>query len=426
MRARDLSANTRDNLIWPDAAEYDRAMLDWSHTIHDPEVRSGALFRDATGPIHLGGGIVCAYRVSDWVIRCLTRHPPPDLAQRYQAITEHLAAYADEHPQDADWIVPCAFVDPGIYLGGQDWPIVKVALVKDGAPLGAFINEHRHDHEVMRALAERWAALMAHLRTARVAHGDLDLTNVLVCGAASDMRLRLIDYDGMYVPTLAGRALMENGHEHFQPLDAAARHFDADMDNFSALVIYLSIAALAEDPTLWDTCQADEGARLLLGADDFANMGLSLHVAALNRKGTPAVWSCMDALAASIEAGAMPPALDVVLATPPRERTTPVTTRQADTFSPPIPTGQTLALFPSATARVSSELVSATPAPGPAVVGGLVNWSLPDGQPGSSVTLVTTRLARRRRVVFAALWTLTILVTIASIVAAVMSVARTL
>src|SRR5262249_30079822 len=62
---------------------------------------------------------------------------------------------------------------------------------------------------------------------------------------------KLVDYDGMFVPALAGWQSHELGHRNYQhPLRSHA-DFDARLDNFSAWVIYTSLVALSIDASLW-------------------------------------------------------------------------------------------------------------------------------------------------------------------------------
>lgn len=413
MKGRKRQRPSPEMAGWPSAAEYDQAILNRDQTVYDSDIKQGGLFRDASGPIHLGGGMVCAYRVSNWVVRCLTGSPPADLAERYHAITEHLRMRTETHPEEMDWVVPCTCLEPGIRVAGQDWPLIKVDLVTDGLPLGAFVSEHRDDHDLMNLLAGKWLDLMGRLKLAEIAHGDLDLTNVLVCGEPPEIRLRLIDYDGMYVPALAGRVLTEDGHEHFQPVDRTVRRFNGELDRFSALVIYLSLLALARDPTLWDECQADEGGKLLLGSSDFAEPGISPNIALLERRGTPEVRSCLDALMQSLEGRTMPPPLDLVLATPARASRPAAASRPLQAFSPPIPTGKTLVVIPSAAKSApgrSSSFFAAGVGP--------VIWATPAGQPTSSAMLVT-RQTRRRRLALIVTWVVTLLVTAGAVAALV-------
>ena len=61
MRIRPPLARQED-IVWPDASEYDRALLDWSHTVYDPDIRNGALFRDASGSSRLPPGLTALQR----------------------------------------------------------------------------------------------------------------------------------------------------------------------------------------------------------------------------------------------------------------------------------------------------------------------------------------------------------------------------
>ncbi|MGH3181622.1 MAG: hypothetical protein ACRDOE_06925, partial [Streptosporangiaceae bacterium] len=63
-------------------------------------------------------------------------------------------------------------------------------------------------------------------------------------------RLRLVDFDGVWIPQLAGQSPpTEFGHPNYQhPLQHVWGRW---LDTFSALVIYLSLVALGKAPGLW-------------------------------------------------------------------------------------------------------------------------------------------------------------------------------
>jgi hypothetical protein len=65
-----------------------------------------------------------------------------------------------------------------------------------------------------------------------------------------DGQLRLVDFDGVWIPQLAGQSPpTEFGHPNYQhPLH---HNWDRWLDTFSALVIYTSLVALSKDPGLW-------------------------------------------------------------------------------------------------------------------------------------------------------------------------------
>jgi len=76
----------------------------------------------------------------------------------------------------------------------------------------------------------------------------------------------------MYVPALRGFRASEVGHQHYQHPARDVAHFSPDTDNFSALVVYLSLISLAERPELWGK-HHDEN--LLFTRADFSNPGAS-------------------------------------------------------------------------------------------------------------------------------------------------------
>jgi hypothetical protein len=82
------------------------------------------------------------------------------------------------------------------------------------------------------------------------------------------------------------------------------------MDRFSALVIYISLIALAEQPLLWEECRANDENKLLLGAEDFRNLRASKAYQRLRKMPENQVLQkCLDELAISIMNSYMPRSL---------------------------------------------------------------------------------------------------------------------
>src|SRR5204862_7533299 len=79
---------------------------------------------------------------------------------------------------------------------------------------------------------------------------------------------RLIDYDGMFVPSFAGNPSHEFGHRNFQHPARTESDFDAHLDNFSGWVVYLSLIACSVDPSLWGRFGRGEE-HLLFRKEDF-------------------------------------------------------------------------------------------------------------------------------------------------------------
>lgn len=354
---------------WPTLDEYDKALTDAPTTVHDADIRTGKLSYDSR-PLRLNGHsgkYVSVYKMGDWVVKCfftnpvtgqLVIRPPLDINERYQAIND----YVHLHQQRLTFLVPQIWVQRAITINGQVWPFIKAHFIQ--APmLGAFLADMYQEPFVVSALAKQWFAFIDTLESLHIAHGDLDVTNVLVFGTYPQVALHLVDFDSMYVPALHGRKMHEGGHEHFQPpFQLRLRHFDAEMDRFSALVIYLSLIALAENPRLWEQCKANEETRLLLSSDDFRDLGNSSAYKILRmQQNNRELQLCLDELASSIYNARVPRSLSDVLSSPPPER---VRTVQ---LSPQLPPSYIASPIPIPVEFITSNEQSPTTIPVPLV-----------------------------------------------------------
>ncbi|MDP2895959.1 MAG: WD40 repeat domain-containing serine/threonine-protein kinase [bacterium] len=194
----------------------------------------------------------------------------PDHQSRYNEISKHLRVSGI--PYKVDFV----FQQQGIRVHGKWYPIVKMEWV-EGKPLNAHIEAFLGDPVGLRRLSENWLELLRNLAAARVAHGDLQHGNVLVANGA----LRLIDYDGMFVPSLGGLPSHECGHPCYQHPNRRTGDFGLEIDRFSALAIYVAIRALIECPSLWP--QFDNGDNILFRRDDFVNPSRSAVFTALRQ-----------------------------------------------------------------------------------------------------------------------------------------------
>ena len=227
----------------------------------DPELQTGTPALTAMGvPRPYSGGHASVYRISNngrtWAVRCFIRNLP-GLQKRYEAIDLYLGSTA------LSCKVNFAYQPRGIRIGGAFYPVVKMEWV-EGAPLNRHVESLLGNAPALRRLAADWSALIESLRAASVAHGDLYHENVLV---APNGGFKLIDYDGMFVPALAGQTGHEIGHPAYQHPRRSASDFGPDMDRFAAYAIHLAILALSREPDLWMQFNNDDN--LLFRRDDF-------------------------------------------------------------------------------------------------------------------------------------------------------------
>jgi hypothetical protein len=257
---------------WPTPQEYNEAIQHPGLCFEDVELRSGMPDLTPLGlPRPITGNFASVYRVrasGDWAVRCFFREFA-DSGERYAAISAHLAAARLPH------MVGFEYLQRGIRVGGTWFPVLKMQWV-EGALLGDFVAQHRHDAAVIRDLANRWLEMLNRLEGRSIAHGDLQHGNVLVVGGT----LRLVDYDGMYVPALGGRISHELGHPNYQHPLRTGIHFGAGLDRFSGWIIYLSLLALQRSPDLWDDLSAGDEC-LLFRRFDFEAPDRSATIARL-------------------------------------------------------------------------------------------------------------------------------------------------
>jgi hypothetical protein len=265
----------------PEPAEYNQSIQSPKLCFADPELRSGLPELDGLGlPRAVSGAFASVYQMHcgrrTWAVRCFLREFT-DQEQRYGEIARHLATAG------LPYTVGFEFQARGIRVGGRWHPILKMEWVQ-GEPLNAYMQRHLHDQASMRRLADRWLEMMRALGRSGIAHGDLQPGNVMVVNGD----LRLIDYDGMYVPALSGLPSHEVGHRDYQSPSRSASHTGSYLDNFSAWVIYLSLLAFSEDPGL-GTHVAPDAEHLIFSKADFDRPGSSKTFRDLQRLQDPEI-----------------------------------------------------------------------------------------------------------------------------------------
>lgn len=206
-----------------------------------------------------------------WAVRCFNFNSS-EREERYRAIS----AFLTRHPNP--YTVGFEYRDDGITTLTASYPIVKMEWV-EGDLLHAYLSANRGSPEELMWLANAWVTMARDLHALGIAHGDLQHGNVIVTRARE---LRLIDYDGMFVPEFARLPALENGHPNYQHPCRGERDFGPQLDNFSAWVVYISIVALARDATLWERLHVGDD-RLAFGHDDYEWPSRSSAFGALSR-----------------------------------------------------------------------------------------------------------------------------------------------
>jgi hypothetical protein len=245
---------------WPTPQDYQEAVQNPRLAFRDPDLQAARPKEDAIGlPQPIAGNFASVYKMLSgsartWAVRCFLREFG-DQRQRYDAISWELKRLR------LPYTVGFEYQPDGIRVRGGWFPVLKMEWVQ-GETLTRYVAS-RLGQPALRDLAEKVVVMTRRLADAGIAHGDLQHGNILVVGGEP----RLIDYDGMFVPALAGWRSHEVGHPNFQHPRRTDADFGPGADNFSNWVIYLSLLALSADPGLWSRHQGGDECLLFRRAD---------------------------------------------------------------------------------------------------------------------------------------------------------------
>ncbi len=226
-------------------SDYQEAVQAPAICFPDSELKVGSAVTNKLGlPRPICGQFASVYEIETggrrYAVKCFLRNIP-DQHDRYARISKHLSG------QKTKYFVTFDYLNDGIRVQGELRPLVKMEWI-EAVALNEFIESNLSNPTALLDLERRWRDLLDDLRAADIAHGDLQHGNVLV---VEDGSLRLIDYDGMWVPALDGQTSHETGHADYQSPLRTAKYFHAEIDLFAGATIQIAMRALSKEPGLW-------------------------------------------------------------------------------------------------------------------------------------------------------------------------------
>ena len=252
-------------MAWPGITDFSEALQNPSLCFQGTDLEAATVSVNQRGtPLIYSGAFACVYSVTEgsqtFAVRCFTREVN-DQQSRYNDLSNYLIN-----------VLPPSFVhfeyrEEGIRFKGDWYPMVKMEWV-EGEVLSSFVDSRLDDPDALRRVAAQWrGGPTASLRGLRIAHNDLQHGNVMV---QNDGRIRLVDYDGMFLPQFKGERSPELGHKNYQHPERTADDYSENIDYFPSLVVYLSLLAVASDADLWEFNNEDN---LIFTRDDYSDPG---------------------------------------------------------------------------------------------------------------------------------------------------------
>ncbi len=191
-----------------------------------------------------------------WAIKCYVAEQERRIPS-CRAISQQLNSIA------SPYLLPMQLCEEELRVGNTYYPLVLLPWV-EGKSLVREVDYYLHNPERLLQLSQDFGHFAYWLRSQSFAHGDLKSDNLRI---RPDGSIVLLDYDGIYLPSMQGELPREEGNPDYTHPLCSPSDFNLHASDFALAVIALSLRALALAPVLFSHFGSKE--RLLLSAWDF-------------------------------------------------------------------------------------------------------------------------------------------------------------
>ena len=262
---------------YPLISEYVKAIQDAGDNLEQLAHLTPVL-DDHGEPYRSSGAFAVVFKMQDkrtgkyYALKCFTEEQQ-GRADAYRQIADELDMV------DSPYITSVKYMEKELFVDSQceedEFPVLLMDWV-DGETMEAYIAANYHNQSAMSMLCYRFGKMAAWLRSQSFAHGDVKPDNIIV---RPDGSLTLVDYDGMFVPSMKGSQSPTIGTRDFSHPLRTVDDFDETIDDFSLASIALSLKAISMKSTLLDIYGASD--RLLFSENDYRNPSNSKVISAL-------------------------------------------------------------------------------------------------------------------------------------------------
>ena len=262
---------------YPLISEYVKAIQDAADNL-DKLAYLTPVLDDHGEPYRSSGAFAVVFKMQDkstgkyYALKCFTEEQE-GRADAYRQIADELDMV------DSPYITSVKYMEKELFVDSQceedEFPVLLMDWV-EGETMETYIAANYHNQSAMSMLSYRFGKMAAWLRSQSFAHGDVKPDNIIV---RPDGSLSLVDYDGMFVPSMKGCKSPTVGTKDFCHPLRTMDDFDETIDDFSLASIALSLKAISMNFTLLDTYGASD--RLLFSENDYRNPSNSKVISAL-------------------------------------------------------------------------------------------------------------------------------------------------
>ena len=262
---------------YPLISEYVKAIQDAGDNLEQLAHLTPVL-DDHGEPYRSSGAFAVVFKMQDkstgkkYALKCFTEEQQ-GRAEAYRQIAAELDLL------DSPYITSVKYMEKELFVDSQceedEFPVLLMDWV-EGETMETYIAANYHNQSAMSMLCYRFGKMAAWLRSQSFAHGDVKPDNIII---RPDGSLTLVDYDGMFVPSMKGSQSPTIGTRDFSHPLRTVDDFDETIDDFSLASIALSLKAISMKSTLLDIYGASD--RLLFSENDYRNPSNSKVISAL-------------------------------------------------------------------------------------------------------------------------------------------------
>ena len=262
---------------YPLISEYVKAIQDAGDNLDKLSYLTPVL-DDHGEPYRSSGAFAVVFKMQDkstgkcYALKCFTEEQE-GRADAYRQIADELDMV------DSPYITSVKYMEKELFVDSQceedEFPVLLMDWV-EGETMEAYIAANYHNQSAMSMLCYRFGKMAAWLRSQSFAHGDVKPDNIII---RPDGSLTLVDYDGMFVPSMKGCKSPTIGTRDFSHPLRTVDDFDETIDDFSLASIALSLKAISMNSTLLDIYGASD--RLLFSEKDYRTPSNSKVISAL-------------------------------------------------------------------------------------------------------------------------------------------------
>lgn len=232
------------NMQYPLISEYIEAILSSEDNL-DKLSNLRPILDEYDNPIMSSGNFAVVFKMSDgeknYAIKCFLKEQK-GRKEAYNQICDYMSGIHKKHFVSTSYYEKELFVDTN-QTEENEFPVLLMDWV-DGLGLSEYISRNYDNREKMANLYNNIQDMIEWLLTSHLAHGDLKPDNIIV---TADGNIVLIDYDGMFVPSMQGQYSRDLGTPQFQYKCRTISDFNEYIDDYAGIYLTLIIKLISID-----------------------------------------------------------------------------------------------------------------------------------------------------------------------------------